>query len=207
MILNSAVLQRLADSHGWLGDAWQIPPRVYLENGLMENLQAAALGLACLVMALCQMRSSLASRRYVAWSLFLVFLAMLVREVEIGPEASSAMIDSRGSETVCRVALGLACVATAVYGLTLQRASVRAALATLRGSRAWLTGGCLLYLAAWPMDKNVVAMPEHMALLFEEALECFATVCFLAASVQQWAGGRMSVSNDRRPVSGMSKSV
>lgn len=182
-----------------LGFAWQSYPDIYLENGLMENLQAVALGMACLVMLLCQLRQPATSTRFVSWCYFLVFLAMLLREVDAETLSLSALIEALISGTGRNTALGIAFGGTAIYAMTRPQTVIKQTFTALRVNGPWLFAGCALYLASWPFDKGMFPIPEHMTLFLEEAVECAATLCFLVASIEHYFAGRQRIRLGSQP--------
>lgn len=165
--------------------AWWAYPQIQQENALMENMQAGALALSCVLMLFCQMRLPAGGSRFVAWSMLLVFTAMLLREVDAErmplPESVILLVSGTGRN----ILLGIAFAVTVGVAMSHPRRYFFESLAMMQRNGPWLIVGCLLYVSSWPFDKNVFLLQPETALFFEEVIECGATLCFVAASIER----------------------
>jgi hypothetical protein len=162
---------------------WLAKPSIAAENALMENLQAGCLAIACILYLPCLIRPVPSIGRFACWSLFLVMLSMFLREVNVESLSVPSSVVWMGSGMGRNLILGTAFVATLVALARRPNESI-GQLFEYAFSRigALLFAGGFLYVSSLPFDKGALGLPYGFNQFCEEAVECGATLMFLAAA-------------------------
>lgn len=167
-----------------LATIWNSNPAITAENGPMENLQAGALAIACLVLIPSISRQGSRIPRFSCWFLFLLFTAFFLREVDVEELAIPPLLASLGGGTGRDIVMGTAFGLTTVYLLKnsgqLFPSMIRS-IAT--GPGMLLLAGCALYASSWPFDKGILPVTGELTVFGEEVVECGATFMLLACAI------------------------
>lgn len=162
---------------------WIEDESIAAENALMENLQACTLAIAAGLLLFPLVQSESAFGRFASWSLALVLVSMLLREVDVEHLGLPAWLTWWGSGTGRNLWLGCCFAGTAL--LLAVRWQVWSG--PLRNFAFSTTGllvsfGCGLYAASFPFDKHLSGFTAPTDQFCEEVAECGATLVFLLAS-------------------------
>lgn len=165
--------------------ARQADPGVAEENRLLENLQASALFLA-LVLSLVNL-APLRRRPppYVAAGLAVLFLTLLLRELDLEKLDLPGELTFLGSGTGRNLLLGLLWGAV-LLGVARNRRRVKEdTLAYIRSPLMYyLLAAATFYVIGEALDKKMLPLAKPTRVFWEEAAECLAAFwCFLGTAV------------------------
>jgi hypothetical protein len=181
--------------------AWQADPGVADENRLLENLQAAALFLA-LVLSLVNLAPL---RRqpppYVAAGLAVLFLSLLLRELDVEKLGLPGVLTFLWSGTGRNLLLGLLWGAV-LLGVAMNRHRLKEdTLAYIRSPLLYyLLAAATFYFVGEALDKKLLPLAKPVSAFWEETAECLAAFwCVLGTAV--WT----AANSFRRPFDTKSK--
>lgn len=178
---------------------WQRDPSISRENHFMENVQASCFLLALIFI----LRRPLRER---AWNLpfgflFLAFLTILLREVDLRPfplPRFVILLSSKGRNVA--LAFGWALF---IYSFVRNvKASLKDFVALgRRAAGGYFLLGCLLYGLAWPFDQVVFGMTKDTSLFIEEVMENMGTLSF-AFSALFFSRDKLPLPSEKTDVTG-----
>jgi hypothetical protein len=180
--------------------AWQADPGVAEENHLLENLQAAALFLALMLSLV-----NLAPLRrrpppYIAAGLAVLFLTLLLRELDLEKFDLPDILTTLGSGTGRNLLLGLLC-AVVLFSVARNRHRLKGdTLAYICSPLMYyLLAAATLYLVGEAMDKKLLPLAKPTRVFWEETAECLAAFWSVLGTAVWTAANSFRETSDEKP--------